>query len=62
MSLIGQYGLCSQGRPGLITNHVEIDWGWSYVGIGLDDGTPWASRDPYLMTIEEVEQLRRSKL
>lgn len=44
--LRGCVARCSKGRFGYITDRVKLTWGWSWIGFGLDDGSPWASRDP----------------
>ena len=58
----GDFCWCSKGRPGVITGRKELEWGWSWVGIGLDDASPWASRNPRTMTLKEVTELSDSKL
>jgi hypothetical protein len=55
--VIGKAAICSQGRPGLITGHKRLPWGDSWVGIGLDAGTQWASRSPRLLTDAELYDL-----
>jgi hypothetical protein len=54
---IGRVARCSKGRLGLITGRKQLAWGLSYVGIGLDDGTMWASRDPEFLGVDEVAGL-----
>lgn len=61
-NIIGRVGICSRGRPGLITHRKTLPWGESYVGIGLDDGTAWASRAPRLVTDEELVALSEAKV
>jgi len=53
-TLIGKVGVCSKGRPGLITGRKELPWGLSWVGIGLDNGMAWSSRSPRLLPQDEV--------
>lgn len=60
--LSGLVGVCSQGRPGLITHAKDLPWGRSWVGIGLDDGTAWASRKPQIYTREELVALAEVKV
>jgi len=60
--LTGLVAVCSKGRPGLVTGKKELPWGLSWVGIGLDDGTAWASRSPRKMTQEELLALSESKV
>lgn len=52
---LGRVGVCSKGRPGLITGRKKLEWGLSWVGIGLDDGTPWASREPKIVAESVAE-------
>lgn len=61
-NLIGRVGVCSRGRPGLITARKELPWGLSWVGIGLDDGTPWSSRSPRVMGMDELVALAEAKV
>ncbi len=44
--LLGKIAICSQGEVGLITGMKELSWGLSYVGVNVNDGTLWASRNP----------------
>lgn len=55
--MIGLVARCSSGRIGVVTGRKELPWGLSWVGIGLDDGTRWASRKPTILTAEELRQL-----
>lgn len=57
--MIGAVGECSKGRLGLITGRKTLPWGESWVGIGLDDGSPWASRTPRILTVEEIAALNQ---
>ena len=59
--LIGKAAVCSRGRPGLVTGRKELPWGLSWVGIGLDDGTAWASREPRVMASGELQALSATK-
>lgn len=61
-NLVGLVGVCSKGRPGLITGRKELPWGLSWVGIGLDDGSAWSSRSPRKMTQYELVALSESKV
>jgi hypothetical protein len=56
-ALTGCVAVCSRGRVGLITGKKELPWGLSWVGIGLDDGTEWASRNPRLLDAAEIAGL-----
>jgi len=61
-NMIGKVGICSNGRPGLITHRKLLPWGESWVGIGLDNGSVWSSRSPRLLTVIELERLAESKM
>lgn len=51
----GRVGVCSCGRIGLITGREAPPWGESWVGFGVFDGTPWAARNPTILTAEDEE-------
>lgn len=53
-SLVGRWAVCSQGRVGKIEDRKVLEWGPSWVGVGLD-GRPWASRQP--MVIAESDAI-----
>jgi len=61
-NLVGTVGMCSRGRPGLITGRKELPWGLSWIGIGLDDGTAWSSRQPKPLTQEFVAAYAEAKI
>lgn len=61
-NLVGKVGVCSRGRPGLITGRKELAWGLSWVGIGLDDGSAWSSRAPRVVARDELDALAESKM
>lgn len=54
---IGTIARCSRGRIGVITGQRELPWGLSWVGVGLDNGTQWASRNPTPLTEAEIAEL-----
>jgi hypothetical protein len=56
---VGAVGRCGKGRPGLITGREELPWGLSWVGIGLDDGSRWASRQPTIIAPSFADWLLR---
>lgn len=40
----------------------KLPWGRSWVGIGLDNGNLWSSREPVEMTPHEINEVMESKL
>lgn len=60
MDLTGKIGVCSQGRIGRITGKKELPWGESWVGFGIFDGEPWASRDPRIVCPQDDKLLRKA--
>lgn len=60
--LVGKVCRCSRGRPGLVTGRKALEWGESWVGIGLDDGDPqWASRRPTIIAQDLNTYLKKEK-
>ena len=57
--LIGKVGMCSKGFPGLITERKELPWGLSWVGINLLNGEQWASRNPKMLSINDIRKLTK---
>lgn len=55
--LIGKVGICSLGRPGLIVGRKQLPWGEAWVGIGLDGVGVWSSRNPRILTQDEIANL-----
>lgn len=47
--LDGKIGICSNGIKGRIAGRCVLPWGLSYVGVRLDNGEPWASRNPKIV-------------
>ncbi len=48
-SLIGKTAICSKGIKGKITGRKTLPWGLSWVGVAVDTGKPWASRNPTIV-------------
>lgn len=59
--LFGTVALCSRGRPGYVTGFKFLPHGWSFVGIGLDDGSPWSSRSPRPASWEAIVEFSEAK-
>lgn len=57
-SLIGKIGICSNGIKGKITGRKMLPWGLSWVGVTVDTGAPWASRNPTI--VEGGNNVQRS--
>jgi hypothetical protein len=57
--LTGKIGVCSDGMVGLIHGTATLPWGESYVGVKLIDGTPWASRAPYIVADSLAEMIKK---
>jgi hypothetical protein len=53
-NIVGLIGVCSRGRLGLITGRKVLPWGESWVGMGLDDGSDWASREPAILPEDQA--------
>ena len=53
--LIGKIAICGNDIIGIITGRKTLDHGESWIGERLDDGGPWASRNPEIIadSIEE---------
>lgn len=47
--LTGKVGVCSVGRPAIITGKLELDIGECWVGLGLDGKGTWASSSPCII-------------
>ncbi len=58
--LIGRVGVCARGRLGLIEGWAisgKFAKGHSWVGTGVLDDRPWASRDPTMLEEGQGEAL-----
>jgi hypothetical protein len=57
-TLVGKWAVCGIGRIGKITGRKTLDWGESWVGVGLD-GMLWASRDPQVLADRDQGLIER---
>jgi hypothetical protein len=47
--MLGQVCKCSKGRLGVVLGRKIMPWGSSWIGVGLDGGGLWASRNPVVV-------------
>jgi hypothetical protein len=66
ISLVGTVCECSNGRRAVVTERKRLPGGMAWVGVGLEDGSLWSSRNPKFVCpaskVDLIEAFKRQDI